>query len=176
MFTPALLPSARAYTNAGDFGASLLSHDHTDDDRAIADIVARAEAAWNKGDAEAFCAEMADDVDFINVLGERHQGRDGVVRGHQFIFSTIYKDSRVRYTIDRIRYVRPDVALAFMHAKLISRLPANTITSAQRQSRLDEEMHESQARPTTVLAKDGGRWRIVAFHNTNIALQPTALA
>jgi uncharacterized protein (TIGR02246 family) len=153
-----------------------LSHDHNADDHAIADIVARAEAAWNKGDAAAFCAAMADDVDFINVLGEHHQGRDTVARGHQFIFSTIYKDSRVRYTVDRIRYVRPDVALAFIHAKLISRLPPNAIASAARQSRIDDEMHESQARPTMILAKSDGHWRIVAFHNTSIAPQQTARA
>jgi uncharacterized protein (TIGR02246 family) len=119
---------------------------------------------------------MADDVDFINVLGEHHQGRDAVTRGHQFIFSTIYKDSRVRYTVDRIRYVRPDVALAFIHAKLISRLAPNAIASAARQSRVDDEMHESQARPTMILARDGGHWRIVAFHNTSIAPQQTARA
>lgn len=171
-----MLQTAKAYTNAAEFGAANLSQDHQTDDRAIAEIVARAEAAWNKGDAAAFCAEMADDVDFINVLGERHQGREVVTRGHQFIFSTIYKDSRVRYTIERIRHIRSDVALAFIHAKLISRLPPNAIASAQRQTRIDDEMHESQARPTMILAKDHGRWHIVAFHNTNVAPQQTARA
>jgi len=146
------------------------------DEQAIAEIVGRMEAAWNKADAAAFCAAMADDVDFINVLGEHHQGRDTVARGHQFIFASIYKDSRVRYTLERIRFVRPDVALAFIHAKLISRLPPNAIASAERQARIDDEMHESHARPTMVLAKHDGRWQIVAFHNTTIAPKPTARA
>jgi len=150
-----------------------LSHN---DEQAIAEIIGRTEAAWNRADAAAFCAAMAEDVDFINVLGEHHQGRDTVARGHQFIFSSIYKDSRVRYTLERIRFVRPDVALAFIHAKLISRLPQNAIASAERQSRVDEEMHESNARPTMVLAKHDGRWQIVAFHNTSVAPQPTARA
>ena len=152
------------------------NHSHTADEHAIADIVARTEAAWNKGDAAAFCAAMAEDVDFINVLGEHHQGRDTVARGHQFIFASIYKDSRVRYTVERVRFLRADVALAIIHATLISRLPPNAIASAERQARIDEEMHESQARPTMVLAKNDGRWQIVAFHNTTIAPKPTARA
>jgi len=153
-----------------------LSNTAAADERAIRDIIASAEAAWNEGDAAAFCAAMVDDVDFINVLGEHHTGREAVTRGHQFIFGTIYKGSRVRYTVEGIRFIRPDVALAFIHARLISRLPPNAIASAQRQSRIDDEMHESQARPTMVLAKDDGRWRIVAFHNTTVAPQPTARA
>jgi uncharacterized protein (TIGR02246 family) len=153
-----------------------LSHDKSADERAIRDIVARAEAAWNASDSTAFAAEMADDVAFINVLGERHTGRETVARGHRHIFDTIYKGSRVRYTVDAVRFIRPDVALAFLHAKLISRLPPNAIASAARQSQIDGDMHESEARPTMVLAKDDGRWRIVAFHNTSVAPQPKARA
>jgi uncharacterized protein (TIGR02246 family) len=153
-----------------------LNHDHAADERAIRDIIVRAEAAWNASDAAGFCAAMADDVDFINVLGEHHRGRETVARGHQHIFATIYKDSRVRYTVESLRFIRPDVALAFIHADLLSRLPPNAIASAARQSRIDDEMHKSQARPTMILAKDDGRWRIVAFHNTSIAPQPMTRA
>ena len=41
---------------------------------------------------------------------------------------------RVRFMVESIRFVRPDVALAFIHAKLISRVPLNAIASAARQS------------------------------------------
>jgi uncharacterized protein (TIGR02246 family) len=154
-----------------------LSHDKTADERAIRDIVARAEAAWNASDSNAFAAEMTDDVAFINVLGERHTGRETVARGHRHIFDTIYKGSRVHYTVEDIRFVRPDVALAFLHAKLISRLPPGAVASATRQAQIDGDMHESEARPTMMLAKDGGgHWRIVAFHNTSVAPQPKARA
>src|ERR1700687_6312183 len=63
-----------------------------DDERAIRAIVGACEAAWNEGDAAAFTAEMAEDVDFINVVGEHHQGRATVERGHRHIFDTIYKE------------------------------------------------------------------------------------
>ncbi len=153
-----------------------MTHDHSADERAIRDIVARAEGAWNASDSAGFTAAMADDVDFINVLGERYQGRTTVERGHRHIFDTIYKDSRVRYTVDALRFIRPDMALAFIHATLISRLPPNAIASAMRQTKIADEMHESQARPTMVLTKDDGRWHVVVFHNTSVAPQPKALA
>lgn len=146
------------------------------DDSAIRAIVAACEAAWNAGDAGAFCAGMADDVEFINVLGEHHKGREAVERGHRFIFDTIYKASRVRYTLDTIRFLKPDVALAFIHARLISKLPPNAIASAARQTQIADEMHESQARPTMILTKNDGRWRITTFQNTSVAPAPTAKA
>jgi uncharacterized protein (TIGR02246 family) len=153
-----------------------VTHDHSTDERAIRDIIARAEAAWNAGDSAGFTAAMADDVDFINVLGEHHQGRETVERGHRHIFDTIYKGSRVRYAIEQVRFVRPDVVLAFIHARLISRLPANAVASAMRQTQMADEMHESEARPTMILAKDAGRWRIAAFQNTSVSFAPTARA
>ena len=153
-----------------------VSHDQSADERAIRDIVARAEAAWNASDSAGFAAAMADDIDFINVLGERHQGREAVERGHRHIFDTIYRGSRARYAIEGIRFVRPDVAIAFIRGRLISKLPPSAIASATRQVETSDEMHESEARPTMILAKDDGRWRIVAFQNTSIAPVPKARA
>ena len=153
-----------------------VSQDYSTDERAIRGIVAACEGAWNAGDAVAFTAAMADDIDFINVLGDRHKGRETVEHGHRHIFATIYKDSRVRYTLDEIRFVRPDVALAFIHARLISRLPPNAVASAAREAQMADEMHESQARSTMLLAKNDGTWRIVAFQNTSVAPAPTARA
>ena len=153
-----------------------VSHDYSTDESAIRGIVAACESAWNAGDAAAFTSAMADDIDFINVLGERRQGRETVERGHRHIFATIYKDSRVRYTLDEIRFVRPDVTLAFIHAHLISRLPPNAIAATAREAQIADEMHESQARPTMILAKSNGHWRIVAFQNTSVAPALTARA
>lgn len=143
--------------------------DTNPDDRAIREIVAACEAAWNASDSAAFTARMADDVDFINVLGDRHKGRVAIERGHRHIFDTIYKDSRVHYTVDAVRFLRPDVALAFIHARLQSKLPPGAIASASRETQIGTAMQESQARPTMILTKDAGQWRIAAFHNTSIA-------
>jgi len=153
-----------------------LNHDQSADDRAIRDIVSRAEAAWNAGDAAGFCAAMADDIDVINVVGERKHGREAVERGHRHAFGTIYKGNRTRLAVEDIRFVRPEVAIAFIHARLISRLPPGAVTSATRERQISDEMHESEARTTMIFAKHNGRWQMIALQNTSVAPTQTALA
>ena len=79
-----------------------------DDERAIRAVIARCEAAWNAERQQRFCRRRwPTNVDFISVLGDRYNGREIVERGHRHIFDTIYKDSRVAYTIETLRFVRP---------------------------------------------------------------------
>lgn len=141
----------------------------TEDERAINDLIARAEKAWNAGDAIAFAATMAEDVDFVGVLGERYHGREIVEVGHRHIFDTIYKESRVRYTVERVRFLKPDVAVAIMHQKLTSHLPQSALASTARQRELSDGLHDSEMRTMITAAKTGGQWLIVAISNTMVA-------
>ncbi|MBV9848213.1 MAG: SgcJ/EcaC family oxidoreductase [Armatimonadetes bacterium] len=125
------------------------------DGEAIHHIVARFVAAWNDGDSAAIAALFAEEADFINVLGAHDRGRASIEASHRFIFDTIYRGSRNRYTVETIRFIRPDVAVAFLRAHL-------TFHAGERTG----EIH---ARPTMVLAKEGADWRIVVFQNTKIA-------
>lgn len=148
---------------------------HPDDEREIRNLVTRFQTAWNASDSAAYAATMTQDADFISVLGERYHGREIVERGHRHIFDTIYKDSRLFCTVEAIRFVRSDVALALLHQKLISRLPPNVITSTARQRQMSDDMHESQMRASLVLTKDRtGHWHIAAVHNTIVASVVTA--
>lgn len=144
-----------------------------DDERAIRAVIAKLETAWNASDSGAFTAPMAENVDFISVLGDRYNGREIVERGHRHIFDTIYKDSRVAYTIETLRFVRADIAIVLMHQKITSHLPPGAITSTARQMQVSEKMHENQARATVVLARDARGWQIVSVHNTSIAPKST---
>jgi uncharacterized protein (TIGR02246 family) len=128
-----------------------------DDQRHIAKIISMMEFAWNAGDAVGFVEAFADDADFINILGSYQRGRPALITGHRQIFDTIYKDSRITYTLERIRFLGPDVAVAFLHARLA--LAPGAAPGAL----------EIEARPTMVLAREGLRWRIAAFQNTLIA-------
>jgi uncharacterized protein (TIGR02246 family) len=117
-------------------------------------LAARLENAWNAGDGQAFAAPFAEDADFVNVLGMHARGRDEIAAGHDEIFRSIYAGSTVRYRVETARLLRPDVALVHMHGTLV--IPAGPM----------EGTHE--ARPSLVLARDGGEWRIESFHNTFI--------
>ena len=141
----------------------------TDDERALRDLVARCEAAWNAGDSVAWAACMAEDVSFTGVLGDRYHGREIVESGHRHIFNTIYKDSKMTVAIEGFRQVRPDVTLVYVHETLRSHLKPETVVSTARQMQVSPEMHDSEIRGTIVAAKDRGHWQIAAFHNTLIA-------
>jgi uncharacterized protein (TIGR02246 family) len=112
----------------------------------------------------------------VDILGRHHWGRVAIEAGHRQIFDTIYRGSRNLYSVEQIRFVRPDVAIAFIHARLMSRL-GGAVDDARRFLRadLDQTMGEAQARPTLLLSKDRDKWEIVAFQNTKIADGVTAV-
>lgn len=124
---------------------------------AIRDVVKRVEAGWNAGDGEAFAAPFAEDADYVIVNGMHERGRATIAQGHKYIFSTIYKGSNNTYTVEDVRFLRPDVAVAHVHHVL--------------KFNAGETTQEVQARSTWVLTKNDGEWRIDAFQNTPISQQ-----
>lgn len=124
------------------------------DEQAIRRVVMHIEDAWNASDSVAFATAFSTDADFIHILGGHFQGRAAIEGGHRQIWDTIYKGSAVAFEVEGIRFVRPDVAIAFVHS---------TLTFPGR-----EGAGQTQARPTLILSKDNGLWQIVAFQNTLI--------
>jgi len=124
----------------------------TDAEHILRQIVQGLEAAWNAGDSRAFAAAFAEDADFINVIGTHHYGRADIDAGRRQRFDTIYRGTKVKYEIEGIRFIRADVAVAFVRTRL----------------KLQES--ETIAMQTTMtLAKADGKWQIVVFQNTGIA-------
>ena len=125
----------------------------TPEEAPLVEIVKKLEDAWNNSDSVAWASLFAEDADFIHVLGGHFHGQTDIERGHRTIFDTIYKGSRNNFKVEDVRFVRPDVAVVFIHANLIWYLNG----AEQR----------IQARPTFVAEKnqDGG-WKIVVFQNT----------
>jgi uncharacterized protein (TIGR02246 family) len=138
------------------------------DEILIQEIVKGLETAWNAGDSAAFCASFAADMDFIDVLGNHHQGCPVVERGHRRIFDTFYKGSKQQYAVEKIRFIRPEVAVAFLKARLISYLGVS-IDEPNRDAHAGDAEREDWARPTLILEKKNDRWQVVAFQNTRVA-------
>lgn len=132
------------------------------DEQAIHAIVKNMEYAWNRGDGRAFAGDMADDADFIDILGRHHSGRDEIAEGHKGIFATIYRGSTVAYSVESIRSLGPLSAIAFLRAKL-------TMDDPSREAKAPGGAREEGARPTLMLQKQGGSWKIAGFQNTRIA-------
>ena len=140
----------------------------TQDEQSIHDIVSRMEDAWNAGDAAGFAAPFTEDADFINVLGDHHQGRPNIEAGHAYIFRTIYRGSRNRYQVEGVRFPTPDTAIAFVSSMLEHNL-ATRPDDRNRDGKVGEARQNGRARPTLFLKKHGSGWRIVALQNTMVA-------
>lgn len=126
------------------------------EERPLHEIVEKLEAAWNTSDSAAWAALFAEDADFIHILGGHYNGRADIEHGHRVIFDTIYKGSRNKLTVQKVRMLRPDVALVFLLAELKWHL-------AGAEQKL-------QSRPTLAAQrKDTGPWEIVAFQNTVVS-------
>jgi len=126
----------------------------TSDEKALHEMVYQLEAAWNAADGAAFAEAFAEDADFIHILGGYYKGRAAIEAGHRMILGTIYKGSTVRYSVERIRFVRPDVAVVFLRQYL--------------QFYEGGSRTELEARPTLIADRSEGKWRIVLLQNTRI--------
>jgi len=132
----------------------------TTDEGAIQSILQQLETAWNGYDSVSFAASFAEDATFIHIFGGQLDGRAAIEAAHKVIFNTIYKGSHATFTLRSIRFLRPDVAVAFARAHV--RFKEN------------DEMREIETRPTLIVVKKQAEWQIVVFQNTKISEVPIA--
>jgi uncharacterized protein (TIGR02246 family) len=130
------------------------------DERALHNLVYQLESAWNAGDGDAFASLFADDADVIHILGGYYSGRETIRAGHRMIFGTIYKGSTIRYSVEKIKFLRPEIAIVFLRQHL--------------EMAEDSVVPEVDARPTIVAENIDGKWRIVSLQNTRISEVGTA--
>jgi uncharacterized protein (TIGR02246 family) len=125
-------------------------------DRAEIEAVVRGlQDAWNAADGIAYGAAFAEDADFVTIRGEHYRGADTIAVGHAHIFRTRYAGTTACCTIEASRLLRPDVVL--VHVKQQLSTPDGPFPMAP------------CARPSLVLTREAGRWRIAAVHNTLLA-------
>ncbi len=131
------------------------------DEDAIHAVVGSEADAWNRGDAEAFGAHYAENGSFTNVIGQQLYGRAAFIQQHGMIFSTIYKGSHNVFTIGKITFLRPDVAVVDIDGILsgATRLPPGL--KAAEDGALHVKLQE-------VMTSDHGQWTIAAFHNVAV--------
>lgn len=132
--------------------------------RAIADLIRAEDEAWSRGDAAGFSCRVLPDCVFTNIFGQVFVGHDAFEAQHAFIFSTIYRGSRVDQTISHLRFIRPDVGIADTEAVLsgVAHLPPG--------------MHSPDGALRTKLLQvfvlERGEWWITAFHNVDVKAPP----
>jgi len=128
--------------------------DKAKDESLIRANVKQMENGWNMKSGAEYAKPFAEDADYVVINGIHIKGRAAVAQGHQQIFDTIYKNSNVSLTVEQIRFLRPDVAVA--HVQTTLKVNQGALTG------------EYKGRITMMVTKTGDRWEIAAFQNTSI--------
>lgn len=126
------------------------------DEQAIRDLVATMADAWTEGNGERFAVAFADEHDYIVWNGMYLKGINPQVnaQSHQQIFNTVYKDTEHYATVDKIKFIREDLALIHVLAAVAKK---------------------GEGRPENpgvlwsgLLEKQNGAWKILSFHNLDL--------
>ena len=120
------------------------------DEAAVLAVLNRLRTAWNAGDAQAWSNEFAPDADFTVWTGLRVRGRKAIFEGHDMIFKGPYKGTTLKFTVDGVRWIRPDVAVVLTKGGAPG-------------GKEGDEMKQ-----TLVISKHGKVWLIDAFQNTKV--------
>jgi uncharacterized protein (TIGR02246 family) len=131
------------------------------DEAAIRNIIQEEITAWNVGDAVAYARHFAADGTFTNVRGQFFTGRQAFIDRHDFVFKGQFKGSTLKQDIVSLKFTRPDVAIVEVLTSVTGIQQLSPGTNADAKGRL-------RTRLLQVMAKDGGEWKIVAYHNTDV--------
>ena len=134
----------------------------TNDEAAIRANVGQIVKGWNMKSGAEFAKPFAEDADYVVINGMKIKGRTAINKGHQGIFDTVYKNSSLSYTIEQLRFLRPDVAVIHVQAEL--------------QVTQGDTTETGNARITLVMTKNNDKWEIAAFQNTPIAMNDNPAA
>jgi uncharacterized protein (TIGR02246 family) len=123
-----------------------------ENNHSIYEVVRHLEEAWNNNDSQRFASTFHEDADYITIFGLHYNGRELVDTNHRRIFASLYNESRSRFSIESVRFVRPDVVVVF--TKAVLELKSGETISC---------------RPTMLLTKDNRRWQIAVLQNTAVS-------
>ena len=131
------------------------------DETAVRNIIQEEITAWNSGDAAAYSRHFAADGTCTNIRGQFFTGRQAFIERHDYLFKGPFHGSTLKQDVVSLKFVRPDVAVVEVLTSVtgIQQLSPGTNTDAKGRLR---------TRLLQVLVKDGGEWKIVAYHNTDV--------
>ena len=126
------------------------------DKAAIRQIIRDIEVAWTHQDGYAYARLFVEDAELCEISGFKCQGREAIADRHQASFKTRDINSRLEISIERVRFIRPDVA----HVEIMSNY--NNVTYPFVKILI-----------LLVLTKQKSDWRIEIFNYAGILSHPS---
>jgi uncharacterized protein (TIGR02246 family) len=137
--------------------ATAQTKDNAADRKAIEAIAASFQHSWNRHDMDGLASLMAEDVDFVTVVGARgwEKGRKEFKEGHAEVHKTMFKDSVLTIKETPLKFIRPDIAIAH----ILWETKGDVVP--------DRKPGEPRAGIFTwVVERRSGKWFIIASQNT----------
>lgn len=128
----------------------------TKDTQAIQDLVSTMSKSWSTANGAGFASVFADQHDYIVWNGYYFKQINPQMNAasHQGIFDTQYRNTDLFLTIDKIKFIREDIALIHV---------------------LGASSKKGEGRPedpqiffTAIVEKINGAWKIISFHNMDL--------
>jgi len=132
-----------------------------EDEAAIRQAVATMTTAFNTRDDQASASLTTTDADFVTVTGTWSKGSADYLAARRARFATALKNASIRDIDIKIRFLRPDVALAHVTHEIRGMSDDN-----------GKELPPHTELSLRVFVQEHGKWLMTAFHNTT-ATTPT---
>ena len=116
--------------------------------------IERMRQGWNSADGTLYAEPFTADADYTVWNGIYVQGQTTIAAQHQHIFDTFYANTTLHFGEKQVRFVRDDVALVRVEARLTR--PDGTLAGPY------------PVRPLFVFVKEDEQWLIAAFQNTPV--------
>jgi uncharacterized protein (TIGR02246 family) len=118
---------------------------------------------FNAHDAKRATQAYMPESDLVTVRGEVLEGKAEIERRLAEVFATRGKHVTQRMLNVKIRFIRDDVALAHVGVEMSGLVAPD-----------GQPLPPHQELNLRVFVRDGGSWRVAAFHNTVVAGPATA--
>ena len=129
-----------------------------EDEATIRKVIEEMTDAFNNHDGKAAARMYTVDARFVSVRGDLMNGQAGIEKGLSGILTTRAKNATQRTMDVKVRFIRPDVALANVTNELSGLVAPD-----------GHALPAHQEMSLRVFVKDAGVWQVAAFHNTMIA-------
>lgn len=125
------------------------------DEQAIQKVISTMETAWNQKSGATYMSVFEDVHDYIvwngyyfpNITKERN------AQAHQALFDGVYRTYDIRLKIDKIKFLRPDLALV------------HVLGAGYEKGTVPEN---PSVLMSIIMEKKAGTWKVISFHNLNL--------
>jgi len=127
------------------------------DSKDVTGVAAVFVKAWNVHDMDALANLFASDAEFINVVGMWWHSRDAIRQAHVYSHQTIFKTSVLAADSTTVKFITPDIAIAYMTWTLTGHLTPDGKPGPPRHGIL-----------SLVMKHEGKYWLVQSAQNTDI--------